>query len=89
VYKRAIRPSRTSATSIPLTAGGCSGTPRLKARRPRSWTDVDRTGGAEHEAWEAEALAKQLKSQSYRFVGPTKHVRVHRRRGALAGIDAR
>src|SRR6478609_2983714 len=41
VCKTAIRPSRTSATSMPLTAGGRSGTPRLKARRPRSrltWT---------------------------------------------------
>jgi len=36
VYKRAIRPSRTSATSMPLSAGGCSGIPRLNARRPRS-----------------------------------------------------
>jgi GMC oxidoreductase len=36
VYNTAIRASRTSATSKPLTAGGCFGTPTLKGRKPRS-----------------------------------------------------
>ena len=45
-----IRPSRTSATSTPLTAGACSGTPRLKVRRPRSRLTWNRSRGAEHEA---------------------------------------
>jgi hypothetical protein len=48
-----------------------------RKRAPRSVADLPRSTP------QAEAFAKQLKSQGYRFVGPTSCVRVHaeRRRG--------